>query len=120
LTTSYKTIVGTSLGLELSMKGANFAASVSWVRYSSQAEESISKSSETVVAVTVIVFPFHALGYPSKFRNRTEQINMEFPFIDVHEKFLAGFDFQFFPDGLRNHDLKFGRDFDSGFGDSGR
>src|SRR5580700_9967727 len=102
------------------MEGANFAASVSWVRYSSQAEESISKGSETVIAVTVILFPFHALGYPSKFCNRTEKVNIEFPFIDIHKQFLAGFDFQFFPDGLRNHNLKFGGDFDSGFEDCGK
>ena len=31
---------------------------------------------------------------------------MEFAFIEIHEQFLARLDFHFFPDRLRNHDLK--------------
>src|SRR5579863_3421200 len=87
-TTSYKTIVGTSVGASLSMNGANFAASVSCVRYSNQAEESMSQSSETVVAVTIVVFPFHALGDSAEFCDRARKAYVKFAFIGVHHELL--------------------------------
>jgi hypothetical protein len=69
-------MVGTSTVVPLSMQGANFAASASWVKYSSQPEESINQSSESVVAVTVIVFPFHPFGDSAKFGHGAQRVQM--------------------------------------------
>src|SRR5712691_7028415 len=79
--------------------------------YSSQPEESTSTNSEAVIAIPVVVLPFHALANSTQVLDRARLAEANRPVQNINVQFLAGPKLKLLAHAFGNDHLKLGGDF---------
>src|SRR6266853_5302709 len=101
-------MVGTSTWASLWKTAPNASAFSSPTMYSSQPEESTSTSSEAVISVPVVIFPFHAFGDTAKLFDRTWFAEANRPVQDINDQLLARPELKLLAHTFGNDHLEFG------------